>query len=55
MKKLKSVYKNIVFFTPKIVKSSQKYRFVIRDPGSGKNLFRIRIRNTVGLELMEIV
>jgi hypothetical protein len=38
--------KNLVhfpkFFTQKIVINSQKYGFGIRDPGSGKNLFRIQ-------------
>jgi hypothetical protein len=31
----------IELFTQKIVKCSQNYRFGIRDPRSGKNLFRI--------------
>jgi hypothetical protein len=38
---LASFQKIIELFTPKIVTKLSKYGFGIRDPGSGKNLFRI--------------
>jgi hypothetical protein len=41
-KKFGSIFKELYNFLPKKLSlSSQKYGFGIRDPGSGKNLFRI--------------